>query len=615
MNKQILSIAFKGQLYDNAATGTNYVYPKEDTQWAKLIGSDPRMVPSRLGINPNHCCYTLKVTPGGIIYAYRRSVAGRANSNWGMIMLLANGPTCNGKLLAEKMEELLRHAEEKPSEDQIDTNFLEEKLSSCKELFDGRKMVSMPNPNTDNNGVEATKKEAYRLYRTEDELSKILENPYQSSYNQYDCIHIVPAESNAKPSMGANIELIDRPIEKVYFFNFPQGVTEKDGKPYVRKDESFTLVYKRANYNDFTTHNLRIPNPSQYFKVENDFIQVQPAEASSVSFKRPIKIKVLDINGTPINEWQYKTGNNWNPGVEEMNLEDDKAYSFPIRANGYEEKTETRNVKGRSELVFRLQPEGLQKQVYLKPLKSTKRKNVEKKDTAITLTFPANSTLYKAYKTELDPKIKDIPTFYITRRRPAAQAIIIIFLILLGIGAGFAGGYFIWGNKDYKPKPPEGDDVSQQTNTEVTYVKPKEPTQQEMETHDEKYLSNTNIWYVDSLQSSKYKNFITNTLPNNTKWDKEQDLDPLKIENKQLGSYIALWNKYTTDKDKSAGEKFRKMRGEIQKQIKNRKVDWNTVEKNANEAQNPSKSDNKDKGKTEPTPEKKGHPMPGEINF
>lgn len=235
--KKNISIAFKGQLYKNEAMSTNYVYPQAHSEWAMLLGSDPRKMISDLNINGDHSCYSIKITDDGIIYAYRRVRSGRSGSNCAMVMLLASGPTRDGKQLTEKMHELLSYAMNQTSADQIDKNYLEEKLSGCEELFDFHRA-----PQSNGASEPALIKEAYRLYKTNEELSQILENPYQPAYKQYRCIHIIPDEAGASPSFGSNVQLIDKPIEKVFFFKFPQGVEEKNGRCYVGKNECFTLT-------------------------------------------------------------------------------------------------------------------------------------------------------------------------------------------------------------------------------------------------------------------------------------------------------------------------------------------------------------------------------------
>ncbi len=186
MNNNVLAVAFKGQLYKNEATTTNYVYPESNKDWSMLLGSDPRKTISDLNINGD--CYTIKITNRGIIYSYRRVLAGRSGSNCAMIMLLVEAPTRDGKILAEKLKELLKYAMDQTSADQINQKVLDEKMASLEELFyRTRKFTVSLNDET---SESSTTNEAFFIYKSDEELFARLESPYQSTYKNFSCIHL-----------------------------------------------------------------------------------------------------------------------------------------------------------------------------------------------------------------------------------------------------------------------------------------------------------------------------------------------------------------------------------------------------------------------------------------
>lgn len=531
-----IAVAFKGQLYKNAADSTNYVFPQENSEWAASLDSDPRDTLGYLNINGNHPCYTIKFTPYGIVYAYRHLLPERSGSNCAMIMLLAGGPTLSGKELVGKMDELLAHAVSQNSSDQIDQDFLSVKLSKCDVLFYGNRRPSVVDG-------EASRPEAYRIYNTDEELYKNLERPYQPAYNKYSCIHIVPADANATPYADSNLKLIEGQLEPIYFLTLPEGVKEVDNKKYVGKGESFRLEYVKEGYSSYITGFLYVSNNSDYFEVKDDEIVVNPADkCKQVDFKREIQIKVQNSFGNPITSWRWKNKKtNWRECTTDiLKLElTSGEYVFQIQSEGYVDEDDVRvNTSREQEKVVTLKSKSLSKKVYLKPAWGKKDKSFSSKDEHFTLNYTKNTALYKKYEKQLDPHVMNSPTFYVSTMRPKKKLIFwCIVSLLLGIGVGFFANMMVTSLKD-KPQisssaqnPSNGTEGTRGVSggtvgnpgptSAVTNIPSAEVIQkqkEEEEQQDVQYLNSNNVWELSRLQSSKYKDFFVQVVSNKTQY-------------------------------------------------------------------------------------------------
>lgn len=572
MNKNTIKIAFKGQLYKTDASSANYVYPQGNSDWASISESDPRTVLSQLNINGNFPCYTIFITESSVIYAFRRTLSGRANSNCVMVMLCAGGPTNNGKQLVKQLQELLTIAVSQTSFDQVNKTVLEEKLKSCEEFFDWQKK---PNAKT----KETSKiKEGYRFYTNNEELYELLEKPYQPVYKNYRCIHIVPEEANAKIDKNVNqnendslYHLITSPIETIYYINLPQGVYEKDGKKHVSRNEAFTLIYRREGYNDEESGTQYVSQSSKYFAVSDDTINVYDAEKCGIKFKRSITIFVEDELGNPIKEWNHRMNNNnkWNTCHDESKFSlADGEYSISIAADGYNPTTFTFDTRRKQSFCVSLTSKDFKRKIILKPA-WPKKKKIPKHyiEEPITIVYTANTTLYKQYNNALDPAIRDIPTFYVTTKKPKPILITLcIISVLIGCILGLGVGYLEWNNK----KTSKDNDVIEknQEQLEAQYIQPNAPESTETpEEHDVAYLNSNNIWRFDSLKSDKYQKFLKVVVAN--KGIKYKDVnwnDYVEINNTNWVAILRIINLCVSSSDWTQlnSIKYSKMKAEIE---------------------------------------------------
>ena len=235
-----IKLAIKGQLHKDEMAGTNYLFPKEDVEEFCIINSDPGITTQALGLSGAGTeCYSIAITPNGILYVYRRILPNRGDC--AMVMMLAGGPATDGSRLREKLADILNYALKEESSSSINDDIIKEKVAGCVDLFDWSKTPNPPIKKEDEENSVA-KKEAYRVCKSDEELFKHLEKPYQSAYENFNCIHLIPVGIDVSPALGNNLQLIDSPIEKTYFFDFPQCVEEKDGKKFVHENETFTLV-------------------------------------------------------------------------------------------------------------------------------------------------------------------------------------------------------------------------------------------------------------------------------------------------------------------------------------------------------------------------------------
>lgn len=565
MNNNVLAVAFKGQLYKNEATTTNYVYPESNKDWSMLLGSDPRQTISDLNINGGDC-YTIKVTNRGIIYSYRRVLAGRSGSNCAMIMLLVEAPTCDGKMLAEKLKELLKYAMDQTSADQINQSVLNEKMASLEELFyRNRKFTVSLNDET---SESSTTNEAYFIYRSEEELFKRLESPYQSTYKNFSCIHFVSVEFNACPSASSNLKLIETPLEKTYFFKFPQGVSEKNGKLFVNENENFTLVYRKPGYIEVPV-NLQLNGRSQrYFSIEDDdVVSVYSAEDCRVEFKRQITLTVVDDQSIPIKNWTWKRNNVYGEVKDGMCIWElpDGEYKCKIEANGFESSDYNLDTRKKQVHEVKLKSSGSSQKVYLEPLWAKKDKtNSSYQEKPITISYTKNSLFYRQFSEQLEDR-NGYPTFYISRKRPMATMVFIgILALFMGVAVEYCVSHFLIGKKttvtyngkEYKfkgtlikiestnplrVKDEDGNDVVEihsdqgpvtNTNTGEQAVGTITPTVQELEEHDIKYLNKNDNWMFDSLKSKKYSEFYEKVVFNRINYKDVNWVDYNTIINK-----------------------------------------------------------------------------------
>lgn len=520
MNKFSLSVAFKGQLYKNDALSTNYVFPQTNTEWALLLGSDPRKLIADLNINGDYCCYTIKIVESGIVYAYRRVRPGRSGSNCAMVMLLAGGPARDGKKLTEKMHELLTYAMSLSSSEQIDKDFLGEKLSSCDDLFNWQRQ-----PNFKENPEKVVLNEAFREYKTEEDLFRILENPYQPAYNNFSCIHIIPAEANTIPASNSNIQQITIGLEPIYFFAFPQGVEEESGKKYIGKSEAFKLIYKRNGYKPFSTDYMRAAGDSRYYSVDNDTIKVKTAEDARIKFSRSLFFYVSDERDNNIdkflfrikeisnNRWmQWLVGGRtyeWLPGKDgkmEVPLEDGQ-YEYHIKVEGYgEKKGQIDTLNNTNNIInVRLKAESDEQEMYLVPAFYKRDKNSNAGIGKVTVGYSKNNVFFKKYGKYFGKHVSKLPVFYVMHKNPKR---IMYFTCILSLLIGFGMGLIIKSQSKIEENNTAPVDTTRNNGVKVTEVSEVIVGVDALESEDEKYLSENNVWEKSKLNSQKYKDFF-----------------------------------------------------------------------------------------------------------
>lgn len=531
-----LSIAFKGQLYKNEASSTNFVYPRPDSDWAMWLGSDPRKMISDLTITGDHNCYTLKVTEKGIIYAYRRIRSGRSGSNCAMVMLLSGGPTRDGKRLTEVLHELLTYAMSVSSVEQIDKEILKEKLSNCYDLFDWQ---HGPNPSVNNKepSESIAAKEAYRVYRTDDNLYTLLENPYQSAYQNHNCMHFIPSDANAVPSMGSNMHLIDRDLETAYYITLPNDVVERDGKKHVGKNESFELIYRKPGYKDHRSGSLYVGTNSNYFTKSGNNIIVKTAEESNVNFSRPICFIVSDEKSKPIASFDLKLKKNgektWRPWPQNNNrlylpckdgqkevLLSDGIYDYCINSDGYKEKKDQIDTqKGNGVCEITLRPECDEHDVVLIPAFYNRKNYPNSISEKVTIGYKKNNILYQKYQKWFSGT--NVPKFYLMHFNPKRLFIVLCFLsILVGVSGGILMSRYVFPKPSEEEQPLVNNNSQPQISQTTTQssqgfnlqVQQTAPSQQELEKLDVNYLNQNDVWKYNDLKSERYKLFYNSLI-------------------------------------------------------------------------------------------------------
>ena len=517
MKKGIIAIAFKGQIYQNDASSANYVYPDSNAEWANVLASDPRNSMLYMEIKGDSPIYTIKITNKGIVYAYRKKLPGRGGSDCAMVMLLAGGPTTDGKKLTEKLQDLLDYAVRQRSASDISQDVLNEKLSGCASFFD----TQYQSQDFVNSFPADPAKEALCVYATEGELFMMLENPYQPSYMDYTCIHFVPAEANACPS--TNVECIKSGLQKTFFFQLPKDVEVKGGKKCIAENDFFQLVYHRQGYNDFTTVSLQ-SGQSDYFTVSGNIINVKSASECRVPFEKKIKIEVFDKSNNRIEKYQCSIGTNVFfcelDKNDELDLEDG-VHTIQVTADGYKAISANIDTSKIKKIKITLEPIGLRKKVYLKPAHSKRYTNYNEEPCEVS--FAANNSFYKKYESDLNPQKKDIPTFYVMSKRqtPIIPFVVVIaVLALLCCGVGYKA-YNYKGELDKMKIAIAASDSLQQAAPEESPEMNSEPVSEEEPNtearnvkDDVNYLNENNIWEYSKLKSEKYKLFFVKVVLN-----------------------------------------------------------------------------------------------------
>lgn len=578
-------LAIKGQLHKDEITGTNYVFPKENVDEFSLIDSDPRITMQALGLTgAEKECYSIAVTPNGILYVYRRILPNRGDC--AMVLLLAGGPTNDGSRLCEKLADILNYALKEESSSSINDDIIKVKLSGCMDLFDWSKAPNHPIKKEEEEDSVA-KKEAYRVCKSDEDLFKLLEKPYQSAYEDFSCIHLIPVGVDVSPAIGSNLQLINTPVENTYFFVFPQGVEEKDGKRYVHERETFSLVYKRNGYDDYLLEGQCVQFSSKYYKIEGkDTVKVYSAEDARIKFKKNITFYVSDGNRRPVDSFDIEirndgrilqtTGKN---GQISISLEEGK-YNYSIKASGYGKKGGAIDTKTNAQCDILLTSEEYEIEVYLIPAFEKKSKIENDRNETFTLGYKKHNLFYEKYSPDLHGK--EVPTFYVTRERMLPRIIkLCVVSLLLGAVIGILMGHWMWPGKSESPKveTSSGSDAQEEGSQNVDSSSESTFESLSDEQHDENYLNQNNVWRYDSLRSEKYRNFYSVMVANNginykdVKWD-----DYSNITNTKWNEILSIIKESV-----SAGgwDKFNETRfSELKKEMnKEKKLDLNEAVK------------------------------------
>lgn len=538
MKENKLSVAFVGQLYENEAGTTKYVYPhQEDTSWAGTFGSDPRSALTALGNVTK--CYSIKVLSGCILYAYRTLVDRRGGSNTAMVILKADGPTIDGEKLAERLISLLEYAIKQDSKDQIKEDVIKEKLSGLEDLFD---LERKPQSTLEEIHI---RKGAYRIYSTDEELHNILQSPYQSAYKSFDCIHIVAKDENPQSSM----QLINSPLEGSYVLRLPEGVEEKDGKSCVGEKESFELIYNKEGYLSYRSGSLYATISSNFFSKNGDIISVKSAEdCNRIVFKRKVTIKVKDNLGNPVLKWQLITKEKSFKVDKDIweGESPDSTYHILIKADGFMDKKTEWNTSVEAEKIITLEAKGTSKKVFLKPAWTKKSKVHFMKEEPANISFSENTSLYGKYKKLLDSDKKDTPTLYVSSKSPKKIVVFMSVLsLLVGICIGGFVGRLLWHGSNTETKEPivpqktdsVPSDIKKQTNVASDpQTSLSEVATIDLEKQDIDYLNKNDVWIFDSLKSEKYQYFFDNIVANrvsfsNVNWNDYSEITNSKWNN------------------------------------------------------------------------------------
>lgn len=333
-----MKLALNGQWND--ISGLFYAYPenfvgKEIPQWAASL-PDPREV---RGLFKGDYCYSLWYNEHGYYYACTKT---NTDSRNGCVMLAicaeANAPL-DGKLLAEKMRSLLDYCLSKSGVGAIEYVDISFKAKEIETLLTNRalpKDVSMQE-----DGILA-----YRLYKNEDEMGLILENPNQPSYAGYKRVLAIDESAFGGDAVHSqSVAALTDSIRKTFDIRTDTNDALASVESVI-EGESFSITYSKVGYTDETVEAVA-GRPSPYYTLNGNVINIKSAAVAGINFKRELILQVLDSETSrPVREWSYRiNGGKWNvvkPDENNMGcrilLEPYKTMKMVVSAEGYETK-------------------------------------------------------------------------------------------------------------------------------------------------------------------------------------------------------------------------------------------------------------------------------------
>lgn len=331
-----MKLALNGQWKE--MSGLIYTYPEKVSDvpdWAKSL-FDPRKV---RGLVKGDYCYALWHNDNGYYYVCIKT---NTDSRSGCVMLALcaeNKVPLDGKLMAGKMRSLLDFCLSKNEVADITFVDISIKAKEIEDILTHRMHSVVTASDSD--------KMAYRLYRNEDDLGLILENPNQLAYSNYKCIVVVEESSfDGDAMLTQSITQITEPIKKTYDIRSDSNdvVASKES---VMEGEMFSITYKKAGYADECVE-VAAGRSSNYYTIDGNVINLKPASVVGINFLKEIILQVVDEDtNSPIKKWSCKIDGSIRndarienaDGSVSYRIEPNRPHKIVFFADGYEDKT------------------------------------------------------------------------------------------------------------------------------------------------------------------------------------------------------------------------------------------------------------------------------------
>lgn len=337
-----MKLALYGQWEE--VSGLIYTFPEklspekssELPEWAKSL-FDPRYV---RGIFKGDYCYAVWYNDNGYYYSCIKTNTDSRNGCIMLTLFAGKMVPMDGKQMAAKMRLLLDYCLSKSNYTEIAYVDVSIKAKEIEGLLTQRALPEVASSTSD-------KEMAYRLYRNEDELGLIMENPNQFAYASFKRVLVLEESSFVGEAVHSqSIEQITDPIKKTYDIRSDSNdvVASKES---VMEGEMFSITYRKAGYADEYVE-VAAGRSTKYYTIDSNVINLKSSSEAGINFMKVIILQVVDEEtNSPIKKWSCKIDGSIRndarvenaDGSVSYRIEPNRAHKIVFIADGYEEKT------------------------------------------------------------------------------------------------------------------------------------------------------------------------------------------------------------------------------------------------------------------------------------
>ena len=337
-----MKLALYGQWEE--VSGLIYTFPEklspekssELPEWAKSL-FDPRYV---RGVFKGDYCYAIWYNDNGYYYSCIKTNTDSRNGCIMLTLYAGKMVPMDGKQIATKIRMLLDYCLSKNNYTEIAYADVLIKAKEIEGLLTHRALPEVASSTSD-------KEMAYRLYRNEDELGLIMENPNQFAYASFKRVLVVEESAFGGEAVHSqSITQITEPIKKTYDIRSDSNdvVASKES---VMESEMFSITYRKAGYADECVE-VAAGRPSTYYTIDSNVINLKPASVVGINFMKEIILQVVDEETkSPIKKWSCRIDGSIRNDARDENADGSVSYRIdPNRphkivffADGYEDKT------------------------------------------------------------------------------------------------------------------------------------------------------------------------------------------------------------------------------------------------------------------------------------